>query len=169
MLSAALQQINEMKTVAAKIVCGDVTAEENELDRKISIMKLTDDNGYFRTYSHFGIHHEMLSVSEENKNRDNWVINQILAQDAIDAHDLKLCCSFLNNYNFLIQDEVRTTAFKDAITMNASTFSNKTVLDVGCGSGILSMFAASANAEKVFGVDQSEIIFQATDIVRYAI
>jgi protein arginine N-methyltransferase 3 len=40
------------------------------------------------------------------------------------------------------------------------------VLDVGCGMGILSMFAARAGAKMVIGVDQSEIILQAMDIVR---
>lgn len=40
------------------------------------------------------------------------------------------------------------------------------VLDVGCGTGILSMFAAKAGAKKVIAVDQSEIIYQAMDIVR---
>lgn len=40
------------------------------------------------------------------------------------------------------------------------------VLDVGCGTGILSMFAAKAGAKKVIGVDQSEIIYQAMDIIR---
>lgn len=40
------------------------------------------------------------------------------------------------------------------------------VLDVGCGTGILSMFAAKAGAKTVIGVDQSEIIYQAMDIIR---
>lgn len=42
----------------------------------------------------------------------------------------------------------------------------KVVLDVGCGTGILSMFAAKAGARHVIGIDQSEIIYQAMDIVR---
>lgn len=41
------------------------------------------------------------------------------------------------------------------------------VLDVGCGTGILSMFAAKAGAKKVIAVDQSGIIYQAMDIVRW--
>lgn len=45
----------------------------------------------------------------------------------------------------------------------------KVVLDVGCGTGILSMFAAKAGASHVIGVDQSEIIYQAMDIVRYIV
>lgn len=40
------------------------------------------------------------------------------------------------------------------------------VLDVGCGTGILSMFAAKAGAKHVIGIDQSDIIYQAMDIVR---
>lgn len=46
-------------------------------------------------------------------------------------------------------------------------FLHQIVLDVGCGTGILSMFAAKAGAKKVLGVDQSEILYQAMDIIRY--
>uniref|UniRef100_A0A8C1RV64 type I protein arginine methyltransferase n=1 Tax=Cyprinus carpio TaxID=7962 RepID=A0A8C1RV64_CYPCA len=46
------------------------------------------------------------------------------------------------------------------------SFNPQVVLDVGCGTGILSMFAAKAGARKVIAVDQSEIIYQAMDIVR---
>lgn len=51
---------------------------------------------------------------------------------------------------------------------NPTLFQDKVVLDVGCGTGILSMFAARAGARKVIGVDQSEIVYQAMDIVRYS-
>lgn len=43
---------------------------------------------------------------------------------------------------------------------------HQVVLDVGCGTGILSMFAAKSGARHVIGIDQSDIIYQATDIVR---
>jgi len=39
------------------------------------------------------------------------------------------------------------------------------VLDVGCGTGILSMFAAKAGAAKVIGVDMSGIVESAKKIV----
>lgn len=35
------------------------------------------------------------------------------------------------------------------------------VLDVGCGTGILSMFCAKAGAKQVIGVDNSDIIDKA--------
>jgi len=40
------------------------------------------------------------------------------------------------------------------------------VLDVGCGTGILCMFAAQAGARKVIGVDMSGIIEHARGIVK---
>lgn len=49
---------------------------------------------------------------------------------------------------------------------NSDILKDKVVLDVGCGTGILSMFAVKAGARHVIGVDQSEIIYQAMDIAR---
>ena len=47
------------------------------------------------------------------------------------------------------QDKVRTDAYMRSIVNNAHLFKNKTVLDIGCGTGILCMFAAKAGAKKV--------------------
>ncbi|KAG8347204.1 arginine N methyltransferase [Trypanosoma vivax] len=79
---------------------------------------------YFDSYSHYGIHMEML------------------------------------------KDYHRTTSYRDAIWRNAYLFKGKVVLDVGCGTGILSMFAAKAGARKVIGVDCSNIAVQARQIVK---
>ena len=45
-------------------------------------------------------------------------------------------------------------------------FRDKVVLDVGCGTGILCMFAAQAGAKHVIGVDMSGIIEHARGIVK---
>ena len=39
-------------------------------------------------------------------------------------------------------DEIRTTTYKNAILNNKIDFKDKVVMDVGAGSGILSIFAA---------------------------
>lgn len=65
----------------------------------------------------------------------------------------------------MLKDEVRTISYKNAICNNPHLFKGKTVLDVGCGTGILCMFAAKAGAKKVIGVDMSNIITQAKIIV----
>jgi hypothetical protein len=52
----------------------------------------------------------------------------------------------------MLKDTVRTGSYRAAIINNPHLFKNKTVLDVGCGTGILSMFAARAGASHVVGV-----------------
>lgn len=61
---------------------------------------------------------------------------------------------------------MRTESYRDCILGNEAVFKDKVVLDIGCGTGILSMFAAKAGAKLVIGVDQSDIIYNAIDIVR---
>ena len=42
----------------------------------------------------------------------------------------------------MLKDTVRTRSYQQAIMRNAFLFKDKVVLDVGCGTGILSLFAA---------------------------
>jgi type I protein arginine methyltransferase len=65
----------------------------------------------------------------------------------------------------MLKDEVRTRGYMNAIVQNKHLFKDKVVLDVGCGTGILCMFAAKAGAKHVIGVDMSSIIEQARTIV----
>lgn len=90
---------------------------------KIDILSQTSKDYYFDSYSHFGIHEEML------------------------------------------KDKVRTGNYMRSIVNNKHLFKDKVVLDVGCGTGILCMFAAKAGAKKVIGVDCAGIIEQAKVIV----
>lgn len=52
----------------------------------------------------------------------------------------------------MLKDEVRTVNYRNSIYHNAHLFKGKTVMDVGSGTGILSMFCAKAGAKKVFAV-----------------
>lgn len=65
----------------------------------------------------------------------------------------------------MLKDAVRTDAYRDFVYENKSVFKDKVVLDVGCGTGILSMFCAKAGAKKVIAVDNSNIIDRAKEIV----
>jgi protein arginine N-methyltransferase 1 len=66
----------------------------------------------------------------------------------------------------MLKDTVRTKGYQNAIMRNGHLFKDKIVLDVGCGTGILSMFAAKAGAKLVIGVDMSAIAEQAKVIVK---
>eukprot|EP00611_Tribonema_gayanum_P024535 TRINITY_DN5444_c0_g3_i2.p2 TRINITY_DN5444_c0_g3~~TRINITY_DN5444_c0_g3_i2.p2 ORF type:complete len:369 (+),score=130.68 TRINITY_DN5444_c0_g3_i2:192-1298(+) len=84
---------------------------------------LTSKDYYFDSYSHFGIHEEM------------------------------------------IKDEVRTQSYLDAIENNKELIKGKVVLDVGCGTGILSMFCARVGAKHVIAIECSGIAKQAQAII----
>lgn len=66
----------------------------------------------------------------------------------------------------MLKDEIRTTKYQRAIIDNKHLFAGKTVLDVGCGTGILCMFAAKAGAKHVIGVECAAIYHQAKKIVK---
>ena len=119
MLECAIADLN-----ACKLEMKTLLLDQSTSSTKSKPDEENDNEGYFGSYSHHGIHEEML------------------------------------------KDAVRTEAYRDFILKNPSVFGGKIVLDVGCGSGVLSMFAAKAGAKKVIGVDYSEVAYQAMDIVR---
>ncbi|CAB3386093.1 Hypothetical predicted protein [Cloeon dipterum] len=119
--------ISRMRSLSRALLeagVSDKSTMEADLDTVVKGIKLEDDEAYFSSYAHFGIHHEMLS------------------------------------------DRVRTETYRNALVCNKSQIDGITVLDLGCGTGILSMFCAQAGAAKVVAVDQSDIIYHAMDIIR---
>lgn len=65
----------------------------------------------------------------------------------------------------MLKDTSRTSAYRDFIYDHKNLFANRLVLDVGCGTGILSLFSAKAGARRVIAVDNSAIISKAREIV----
>eukprot|EP00392_Amoebophrya_sp_AT5.2_P011621 g11700.t1 len=65
----------------------------------------------------------------------------------------------------MMSDPVRTDLYKDVILKNAHLFKDKVVLDVGSGSGILSMFAVQAGARIVYACENSDILYTGVEIV----
>lgn len=66
----------------------------------------------------------------------------------------------------LLKDEIRTKTFRNAIINNRHLFKDKVVLDLNCGVGIFSLFAAKAGAKLVIAVEKSNVIEYAKKIVR---
>ncbi len=62
----------------------------------------------------------------------------------------------------MIRDRVRTDAFRQAI--NSVVRPGDVVLDVGAGSGILSVFAAQAGARRVYAVERTSVAVLAQEI-----
>ncbi|KAK9139362.1 hypothetical protein Scep_009043 [Stephania cephalantha] len=57
----------------------------------------------------------------------------------------------------MLQDYVRTGTYYAAVIENRVDFNGRVVVDVGAGSGILSLFAAQAGAKHVYAVEASEM------------
>jgi len=66
----------------------------------------------------------------------------------------------------MLKDEVRTLTYRNSMCHNKHLFRGKTVLDIGCGTGILSMFAAKAGAARVIGIECSNIAQHAETIIK---
>uniref|UniRef100_A0A7S0HMX5 Methyltransferase domain-containing protein n=1 Tax=Hanusia phi TaxID=3032 RepID=A0A7S0HMX5_9CRYP len=74
--------------------------------------------------------------------------------------------SDLSVHELMLRDQPRLTAYSDCIEKNAHLFQSKVVLDVGCGTGILSLFAARAGARKVYAVEASEMHKKAETLIK---
>lgn len=81
----------------------------------------------------------------------------------IDQYDIPVKDNYFYSYSHysiheeMLKDHVRTETYMHAILQNPDLFEDKIVLDVGCGTGILSIFAARAGAKHVYGIDAAEI------------
>ncbi|XP_031252363.1 probable protein arginine N-methyltransferase 1.2 [Pistacia vera] len=110
------------------VTVADIAIEDEAMcDAGVSLVDGEDDKTsadyYFDSYSHFGIHEEML------------------------------------------KDVVRTKTYQNVIYQNKFLFKDKVVLDVGAGTGILSLFCAKAGAAHVYAVECSQMAVTAKQIV----
>jgi protein arginine N-methyltransferase 1 len=66
----------------------------------------------------------------------------------------------------MLKDKIRTGTYQKAILNNPEAFKDKIVLDIGCGTGILSIFAAKAGAKHVYGIEFADIADYANEIIK---
>nr|XP_040236045.2 protein arginine N-methyltransferase 6 [Anopheles coluzzii] len=71
----------------------------------------------------------------------------------------------LKVHELMLTDQPRQEAYQKAILGNRALFEGKTVLDVGAGTGILSIFCAQAGASKVYAVEASNLARLARAVV----
>ncbi|KAL3288770.1 hypothetical protein HHI36_003204 [Cryptolaemus montrouzieri] len=72
----------------------------------------------------------------------------------------------LEVHQLMLQDSTRNQAYHKAILDNRDDIKGKTVLDIGCGTGILSIYFAQAGAAKVYAVEASDIYEIAKNVVK---
>jgi len=66
----------------------------------------------------------------------------------------------------MLKDTIRTKTYQQATENNPEDFKDKIVLDIGAGTGILSIFAARAGAKHVYAIENAEIAIFAEEIIK---
>lgn len=74
----------------------------------------------------------------------------------------------LNLHWEMLSDKPRTTAYRMAIKQHSAYLKDKVILDVGCGTGILSLFCVrEGDCKKVYSIEASDIADLAQEIVEH--
>lgn len=87
------------------------------------------------------------------------------AEKAADYANYFCSYAYLHHQAQMLKDHVRMHAYHSSVMNNKEEFAGKVVLDVGAGSGILSMWAAQAGAAKVYAVEYTDMAKHARRLV----
>jgi type I protein arginine methyltransferase len=110
---------------------------------------------------------EGFTGTEEKWFDDQEFFSKLLTKEKTEEKDY-----YFNSYSSfyiheeMIKDHVRTESYRKAIEGNPDAFKDKIVLDIGCGTGILSIFAARAGAKHVYSLEFADIADYAREIVK---
>jgi protein arginine N-methyltransferase 1 len=106
-------------------------------------------------------------------NPDNWFSDEEFFKSLPGHSDMENKKDYyFNSYSSyyiheqMLKDRTRTGTYQDAILKNPDIFKDKIVLDIGSGTGILSIFAAKAGAKHVYGIEFADIADYANEIIK---
>jgi type I protein arginine methyltransferase len=143
-LAAAKEELAHYRSLINQRV--DIARIREAIDQPIaspSPIKRDDDTHYFESY-------------EEN---GRTIIKSMI------LYSLSVISLLSDIHAVMIQDRIRTSSYASFIMTSTALFQDAVVLDVGCGTGVLSLFAARAGAKHVIAVDASDIALKARRIV----
>lgn len=87
------------------------------------------------------------------------------AEKAADFANYFCSYGYLYHQKQMLMDHVRMRSYHNAIMRNKHLFEGKVVLDVGTGSGVLSIWCAQAGASKVFACEYTDMAKHARNLV----
>lgn len=149
---------------------GENTAPDNDAEKRVlelqeDLERLQLQFSEYRTAVQSSMNDQL--TKEDEKLDSEAPMNISKTSNKIQDADADYFTSYAYNgiHESMLKDSIRTDSYRDFVYENKHVFKDKVVLDVGCGTGILSMFCAKAGAKKVIAVDNSNIIDRAKEIV----
>lgn len=134
-----------------------------ELEKKIMVLEHSFRN--YKALTEATFNQDVIPIEElRNEQLDSSQSQRIKSNLKKDGYFQSY--SYNEIHEEMIKDEVRTNSYRDFIEKNPHLFKDKIVLDVGCGTSILSLFAARAGAKHVYGVDASLMAEKAKEIIK---
>lgn len=98
------------------------------------------------------------------------VVSALIEQNLLTPADAGTASSLVadgfglaDGHFMMVRDSVRVMSYRRAIQRHCQ---GKTVVEIGCGSGILSIFAAQAGAKRVIAIEESRIADLADEMFR---
>ncbi|XVE52324.1 hypothetical protein DITRI_Ditri02bG0113900 [Diplodiscus trichospermus] len=139
-------------------------AETSYKDRNKSVMTVSNGrlslaNSSKRMTDNGMDHGESVKPSDSITNDKQ---SRVYSADVVEKDIKKINDSYFGSYGSfgihrdMISDKIRTDAYREALLKNPSLLNGAVVMDVGCGTGILSLFAAQAGASRVIAIEASE-------------
>ncbi|MBA0746317.1 hypothetical protein Gogos_008850, partial [Gossypium gossypioides] len=159
-----------VKDFGSVCIDDDDTAEETELNaetyNKDKKTVMVCPNGHLslasssKRMTENGLDYGESARSVESDLKDKQ--SRVYIADVIGKDIKKVNDSYFGSYSSfgihrdMISDKIRTDAYRQALLKNPSLLNGAVVMDVGCGTGILSLFAAQAGASRVISIEASE-------------
>ncbi|KAH1064449.1 hypothetical protein J1N35_029436 [Gossypium stocksii] len=159
-----------VKDFGSVCIDDDDTAEETELNagtyNKDKKTVMACPNGHLslasssKRITENGMDYGESARSVESDPKDKQ--SRVYIADVVEKDIKKVNDSYFGSYSSfgihrdMISDKIRTDAYRQALLKNPSLLNGAVVMDVGCGTGILSLFAAQAGASRVISVEASE-------------
>ncbi|OAY67044.1 putative histone-arginine methyltransferase CARM1 [Ananas comosus] len=169
LVNSQLFRLDENVLLCVSQDANDGCGEKKSYSTAFTFELRTEDEctRFYKKFQHFK---RTMTDEKAGKPLENGSVNPPKSKfdNKIEASSAKMYFHYygqLLHQQNMLQDYVRTGTYYAAVMENRADFEGRVVVDVGAGSGILSLFAAQAGAKHVYAVEASEMAEYARRLV----